>query len=756
MDDHDFPFLIKYEQLGRDLRDVVKEYVEKDSLINIRSYTSSGQLPRQIQNLVNSFHGVGYPEIQAMWVWYASKLILPPNEAPIAVNSILRTGEYNSILTKLRAESKKEQKQIGVVDKFEKLYAEASKKIRTQPTYSDLAIESGVNYALFNDMTPVELFESSKTSVNIPVILLKWRGGVVIKLNDTVPYDSRWGDAVTEVVDNSDDKEYEGGLYVAFVINNVSDFSRYSSRAKNISVGVVYKNAISSNFSVEGDKMFTFKYKFITLFGMTNEKIHDCIIQSFPKMQNKRFVLETITGKCNFTDVNFSKPAFADIVFCNPIVSKILFFEESANSAVSKERFHMYLFKNFGTEYNAKNGIMTTMIPAFGKVEVRMKKVENLDVFERYITTLQKVFCVYLYLQPDAEKWYSQKLGKSINDYLEGNASSSSEKINIKEGKRLAVMKAVMSGNVGRMYDDLFKSSGVKDWSRTCAVAKQPYIVTPDRKAEFEQAKKEYISQLREAGYSRDEIKENVEHLSMEWNGYNFACIPRTEKEKKHTHIRLLKTGEPCCASATTAMKEKPQTQTHNPAPINMDKPLDFGRMGLYKPFALNRLLKVSGQHPDIYYRYNLGNATDSFMRCILFATQINQDGGLEMKAYDSAETIEYMSQQKADIGIPDDAVVSPDIYISDFSDRYDVNICIFNVDDKKNFGIYTPSSAPEFDEEKGIVVILYNIGNGLCELVVKHVDTQTTGIIPKGEGLWKNLRTIFKYGYKKFSIMPV
>lgn len=738
----EFPYLSKYvhPRSGMDLRSIIKSFVDEEDITVIRSLDA---VPDTILTIMSEFPSIDEREIRCILIFFLKERMENGEGENIITNKLLPEGEYTNIMNNILKLSETEKKKIGVDDELNKRYNTViKKKVIGNFDTTPFEIDNGSIHVKFNEITPVEIFEEMVVNWNVPICLLRWKGRDVVKLYSGMDTDKRWVDMISQLASDRDE------VIMAFVIINVPSGEKYSTRAHdNLTYGTIRQQGNG----------YILTYDFETRYGINEDKINRIIDFTFPSpiLQTKQKVIETVSGHVNFKKLPFDKFTFSDFIFRDQIMTKLMFFDERANSAANKKRYHMYIFKNFGNVYDAKAGIMTTMIKKYTDVEVRLKNVTKMEV-EKYITLLNKIFVIYSHERDDIEKDYVKEIGTTIDEFT-GEKLTVGAYDNKKEGPRMKEMKRIMSANPGRTYNDLFnqtKGERLRGWSVNCAPEKHPYILTDENREEFENAKEEFLNEMKQDGATAKDINAAAGVLTRDWNGYDFACIPRvTDKEQPHVAVRFIKdTEEPCCSSVSVALKEGGGQRKFNPQALAVNKRLDFGRMGITKPHEIDRMFHLIHTNHEWYARYHLGTTHDTFLRCVVAATNTS-----EYVKYDQVQFAEHILAHKNEIGIQDMDYVHPDTWVSVLSNKFRVNIIIFDMTtDNLHCTTYIPPSYPKFDVSRPcIMMTMKDDADGdmkICELIVK-VGNVPGCVYEVGSDMWKLLRDLMSYSSKKYIV---
>jgi hypothetical protein len=750
MSDGEFPMLSKYVyQLAAksiEVIPIVKNYINDSDSDFLRTLKD---VPQELAFIHETQSSITLQEIKAMLVFYIKQrnANFKDSDEPIFTNAILTEGEYKSTLSKIKKQVDDETKKNGVQHALDSAY-EASKKKKIKDFEREkIEVDSGRILIRFSGVTPVELFEKIVVGWNVPMAVLKWKGREVTKVFSGLEIDKRWFDVISKNMKGDE-------VSMCFIINNVPEGGRYSTKANDIiTYGIVSKASVGTSYTLE--------YEFETRYGLTEQRINAIIDTTFPHplITHQPKIVQSISGHSQFKKVPFDKTTFSDFVFIDDVASKVLFFNEDHNSATAKKRYHLYMFRFFGLIYEPAAGIMTTLVRNYTDIEVRMKNVSTIEEMERHLDTMNKIFVIYAARRDQIEKEYAAQLKMPIAKFLGIEVVGDGigeEKVNKKEGQRLGIMKKIMSTNPGRTYKDLFNQdigdeNRNRGWSLDCAKAKHPYILTDETMEKFEAAKDEFVKNLKKEGKTPAQINAAVGVLSREWNGYTFACLPREgDAEQPHVAVRFNeRTGEPCCAVLDVALKEKKPVHKYVKEALATNKKLDYGRMGLAKPHQLDRIIKIIRTTPLAYARLSVGFGNDTFLKCVTLATNSN------MITLNSVEFDEKIIPYKVELGLSPDEYIDPDMWITSLSNKYNANIILFSSTPDNAFAdLHLPASYPEFDPSKKCIIILIKIGEtgeATCELFVKIGERFPTMIFDIDTPMWDIMRNLFESSSRKY-----
>ena len=704
----------------------------------VKSGTNFSDISGQISYIAKQYPEVPPAEISTMFVFFIKK-----HHPSQPTNKILAEGLYSDNIKQLQTKAMYQIENKKALDTIEKEYTAAC-AVLTPPRHSEYSIDTSYSSIdLTDSITSVELFDKCTTSEKIPFVMLRWKGTELFKICDRFTLDA----ALLQRSEFYDEK-----AVLIFVINNT-----FKSKNKFYTYGVLIGTKLIFNFKTKG--------------GYTQNSIFDMINSHFGGVLSRdKLVNEKTDGVITFYNALFNKTLFTDFIFNHPYLSQTLFYMENKNSVVTKKRYYAYLINDIGAELNIQNAITCTITQVYGDIEVRFKEITSEENLNRAIELFTKIISIYLSKKDEIEKEYAALLGGlTPSEYLEKADVYTHE--NMKEGERLQQIKRVMSENDGRTFNDLFDVSDkkTKGWVKECATEKQPYILTDDNKAAFLKAVERYTAELQKEGKTKNEIEKITETLSREWEGYDFACIPHKNDDSQFVSVRFLKTGEPCCSTPDVAMKDvKEVNKKQVNQIITSNKYLDFGKRGLVKAYQINRILHLLTLNHNKYFRYNLGNTADTFLRCILFVT--NPD----FRKYDEQNFEKYLSEEKEKLSIDENQYISPYDYSTEFSTRYTIdeefstsslsdsssvtsgtfNVCMFNcASDNLSCDIVVPANAFRFNVARPSIIIFNKKGFGDIPTISEVLVYDTDPLIAPRHPLNKFLAKIYRTGFEKRTV---
>lgn len=489
-------------------------------------------------------------------------------------------------------------------------------------------------------------------------------------------------------------------------------------------------------------------FDYTDAYGLNQESILKYIIKSFkPAFEDIEIemIIESVSGNAIIKNSLFDKTLFSHFIATSKDSNPNIFFDESSVTIVSNKRYSIRI-----SEDKSKKPYTVSFIEK-GSADLLLNlSAESDKKVEELLQLLKEEFLIYSTAINEIQSIYKKELGGiSHIEYL-----NITQEEKIKKTKHRIDDLATSLANAGMAISDLNGETG-ENYSRKCQAKQQPYIIdTEEKKAEFEEASAKLI----------EEHPFLEGKMELQWNGLDFACVPRTKTTKNNEELDFIVPGltskdqKPCCFKLAQAKKGegKEVKARFGTIATTINKPLHFGSKGPV-PIVWKRIIKMlfgwDKNSDDLYHRLGMGtDATDTLLRAVLYASDSKF-----AKLRNEEAIVNYLDNIKTEYNFGDDVFVEDieELIITATTFRGEpLNICIFSLEkqtEKTEFII--PPQAPPFDDNLDSIVIFsrkFTAYQTLYELFIEH----DYPIIRRSNPINGVLKDIYDNGYNKFLVI--